>query len=44
MCVSFYYFPDSRKKLSQPTNLELDSLLSRFYGLVRAKKIYELGV
>ena len=38
MCVSFYYFPDSRKKLSQPPNLELDSLLSRFYGSVPTKK------
>ena len=24
MCVSFYYFPDSKKKLSQLPNLELD--------------------
>ena len=37
MCVSFYYFPDSRKKLSQLPNLELDSLLYRFYSLVRTK-------
>ena len=37
MCVSFYYFPDL-KKLSQLPNLELDSLLSRFYGSVRTKK------
>ena len=28
----------------QPPNLELDSLLSRFYGSVRTKKIYEWGV
>ena len=32
MCVIYYYFPDSRKKLLQLPNLELDSLLSRFYG------------
>ena len=38
MCVSFHYFPDSQKKLSQPPNLELDSLLSRFYSSVRTKK------
>ena len=33
----FYYFPDSRS-LSQLPNLELDSLLSRFYGSVQPKQ------
>ena len=34
----FYYFPDSKKKLSQLPNLELHSLLSRFYGSVWTKE------
>ena len=39
MCVIFDYFPGwLSKKLSQLPNLELDGLLSRFYGSVRTKK------
>ena len=33
----FLLFPQLSKKLSQLANLELDSLLSRFYGSVRTK-------
>ena len=41
----FLLFPWFSKKLSQLPNLELDSqLLSRFYGSVRTKKIYEWDV
>ena len=41
--VCFILFPWLSKKLSQLPNLELDSLLSRFYGLVRTKKILWMG-
>ena len=37
----FLLFPWLSKKLSQLPNLELNSLISRFYGSVRTKKIYE---
>ena len=37
MCV-FLPFPWLSKKLPQLSNLEFDSLLSRFYGSVRTKK------
>ena len=43
-CVLILLFPWLSKKLSQLPNLELDSLLSRFYGSVRTKNIYEWGV
>ena len=42
-CVLFL-FPWLSKKLKQLPNLELDSLLPRFYGSVQTKKIYEWGV
>ena len=37
MCVILYFFPDSQS-LEAVLNLELDSLLSKFYGSVRTKK------
>ena len=37
MCVSFYYFPVSRRSRYSCKNLELISLLSRFDGSVRTK-------
>ena len=37
-CALFHYFPYSNRKLLKLPNLELKSLLSRFYGLVQNNK------